>query len=79
MPASIHERARPRWLDLRVRVTASTEEVDLVRSHQNGVDSYLGKPVDFDEFRDMVKRIGFNGLVVNQTPAGATSAHEGRA
>ena len=63
-----------------VMLTASTEEIDLVRSYQNGVNSYLRKPVDFDEFRDMVKRIGFYWLVVNQIPATASAAaQEGRA
>jgi CheY-like chemotaxis protein len=61
-----------------VMLTASAEEIDLLRSYQNGVNSYLRKPVDFDEFRDMVKRIGFYWLVVNQTPATAPLAHERR-
>lgn len=61
-----------------VMLTASAEEIDLLRSYQNGVNSYLRKPVDFDEFRDMVKRIGFYWLVVNQTPTAAPFAHEER-
>jgi len=49
-----------------VILTSSREERDLVESYQLGVNSYLQKPVDFDEFRSMVKQIGFYWMVVNQ-------------
>jgi CheY-like chemotaxis protein len=51
-----------------VILTSSREERDLVESYQLGVNSYLQKPVDFDEFRSMVKQIGFYWMVVNQVP-----------
>jgi two-component system response regulator len=49
-----------------VILTSSREERDLVESYELGVNSYLQKPVDFDEFRSMVKQIGFYWMVVNQ-------------
>ncbi len=51
-----------------VILTSSREERDLVESYELGVNSYLQKPVDFDEFRSMVKQIGFYWMVVNQVP-----------
>lgn len=57
-----------------VMLTASNEESDLVRSYQLGVNSYLRKPVDFDEFRQIVKEAGLYWLVVNQVPNGAPVA-----
>jgi two-component system, response regulator len=49
-----------------VVLTSSREERDLVDSYWLGVNSYLQKPVDFDQFRDMVKQMGFYWMVVNQ-------------
>ena len=51
-----------------VMLTSSTHEQDLVRSYQLGVNSYLRKPVDFDEFHVMVKQLGLYWLVVNRQP-----------
>jgi two-component system, response regulator len=49
-----------------VVLTSSREERDLVNSYQLGVNSYLQKPVDFEEFRGIVKQLGLYWLVVNQ-------------
>ena len=51
-----------------VILTASREEQDLVRSYQLGVNSYIQKPVDFDQFRQTVKELGLFWLVINQPP-----------
>ena len=51
-----------------VVLTSSREEQDLVQSYHLGVNSYIQKPVDFDQFRQMVKQLGMYWLVVNQTP-----------
>ena len=51
-----------------VILTSSKEERDLVRSYNLGVNSYIQKPVDFDQFRDIVKTVGLYWLVINQSP-----------
>jgi CheY-like chemotaxis protein len=52
-----------------VILTSSKEERDLVTGYNLGVNSYIQKPVDFDQFRDTIKRIGLYWLVINQAPA----------
>jgi two-component system, response regulator len=49
-------------------LTSSKEDRDLVESYKLGVNSYIQKPVDFNEFRDTVKQLGLYWLVVNQSP-----------
>lgn len=51
-----------------VMMTSSREERDLVISYDLGVNSYIQKPVDFDDFRKMVKLLGLYWLVTNQPP-----------
>ena len=51
-----------------VVMTSSKEERDVVSSYQLGVNSYIQKPVDFDQFRDTVKQLGLFWLVVNEPP-----------
>jgi two-component system response regulator len=52
-----------------VIMTSSGEERDLVESYNLGVNSYIQKPVDFDQFRATVKSLGLYWLVVNRSPA----------
>jgi two-component system, response regulator len=52
-----------------VIMTSSREERDLVEGYQSGVNSYIQKPVDFDQFRNTVKTLGMYWMVVNQLPA----------
>jgi len=58
-----------------VILTASREERDLAESYKNGVNSYIQKPVDFDQFRDIVKNLGLYWLVVNEPPPRSAAAH----
>ena len=51
-----------------VMMTSSKEERDRFLSYDLGVNSYLQKPVDFDEFRKVVKLLGMYWLMVNQPP-----------
>jgi two-component system, response regulator len=51
-----------------VIMTSSREERDLVRSYDLGVNSYIQKPVDFEQFRQKVKTAGLYWLVINETP-----------
>jgi CheY-like chemotaxis protein len=51
-----------------VLMTSSREERDMVSGYNLGANSYLQKPVDFNEFRKMVKLAGMYWLVVNRPP-----------
>jgi len=51
-----------------VILTSSREDRDRLNGYALGVNSYLQKPVNFDEFRDMVKQIGLYWMVVNVPP-----------
>jgi two-component system, response regulator len=51
-----------------VMMTSSREERDLVSGYILGANSYLQKPVDFDEFRKLVKVLGMYWLVTNRAP-----------
>ena len=51
-----------------VILTSSREERDMVNGYQLGVNSYIQKPVDFAQFREIIKQLGLYWLVVNQTP-----------
>jgi two-component system response regulator len=51
-----------------VLMTSSKEERDRVVGYNLGANSYMQKPVDFSEFRKLVKLLGLYWLVVNQPP-----------
>jgi len=51
-----------------VLMTSSREERDMVCGYELGANSYLQKPVDFDEFRKMVKTAGLYWLLINRPP-----------
>jgi two-component system response regulator len=57
-----------------VMLTSSREERDLVNSYNLGANSYIQKPVEFDQFRQMVKSLGLYWLVINQRPLGRKAA-----
>lgn len=51
-----------------VMLTSSSEESDLVRSYDLGVNSYLVKPVDFQRFSEEVARLGYYWVAMNRVP-----------
>jgi len=51
-----------------VILTSSKEERDLVKGYGLGANSYIQKPVDFDQFRETVKNVGLYWLLINQAP-----------
>ncbi len=52
-----------------VVLTSSQEERDIVESYRLGVNSYMVKPVDFEQFIDCVSELGLYWLVCNKPPA----------
>lgn len=52
-----------------VMLTSSQEERDIVESYHLGVNSYIVKPVDFEQFTEVVRRLGLYWMLLNQTPA----------
>ena len=59
-----------------VIMTSSREERDMVKGYKLGVNAYIQKPVDFDEFRQMVNQIGLFWMVVNQAPPSSAFSAE---
>jgi two-component system response regulator len=53
-----------------VVLTSSKENRDLADSYGSGANSYIQKPVDFEQFRTVVKQTGLYWLLVNQSPPG---------
>jgi len=53
-----------------VVLTTSNEDQDIINSYELGVNSYIRKPVDFNEFMDAVRELGLYWLVLNETPPG---------
>lgn len=51
-----------------VMVTSSREETDLVQSYKLGVNAYVVKPVDFNQFIDAIKQLGAFWAVLNELP-----------
>jgi len=51
-----------------VALTSSIEERDRAESYKLGVNSYIQKPVDFEQFRHTIRTLGLYWLVMNQPP-----------
>ena len=52
-----------------VILTSSREEQDLVKSYNQGVNAYVVKPVDFQEFIKAVSNLGVFWALINEPPA----------
>ena len=53
-----------------VILTTSIEEQDRLRGYDLGANSYVRKPVDFDQFMEAVRQLGLYWLILNQRPPG---------
>ena len=48
--------------------TSSNEEEDLIKSYNLGANSYVRKPVDFEQFLEATRQLGLYWLVLNESP-----------
>lgn len=51
-----------------VILTSSKEEQDLINGYSNGANSFVRKPVDFNQFADAIQNMGLYWLVLNEPP-----------
>lgn len=63
----IRENEKTRLLPV-VILTSSKEEQDLIQGYSLGANSYVRKPVDFNQFVDAVRQLGLYWLVLNEAP-----------
>jgi len=63
----IRQDERTRYVPV-VILTSSKEEQDLVNGYKLGANSYVRKPVDFDQFVEAARHLGLYWLVLNEGP-----------
>lgn len=51
-----------------VMLTSSRQERDVVKSYAMGVNAYVVKPVDFDQFTEAIRQLGIFWALINETP-----------
>ena len=51
-----------------VVLTSSNEERDMIETYRLGVNSYIVKPLDFEQFNEVAKHLGYYWLLLNRQP-----------
>ena len=51
-----------------VVLTSSAQDSDVIESYKLGVNSYIIKPVDFEQFNKSIEKLGFYWTLMNRTP-----------
>jgi two-component system response regulator len=51
-----------------VMLTSSSEQRDIIETYQLGVNSYIVKPVDFEQFNEVARHLGYYWLLLNRQP-----------
>lgn len=63
-------RANPRTKLLPVVIlTSSKEQEDMIRGYSLGANSYVRKPIDFNQFIEAMQQLGMYWLVLNEFPS----------
>ena len=52
-----------------VIITSSKEEKDITESYKLGVNSYISKPVEFENFSESVAKLGYYWMLLNKPPS----------
>ncbi len=53
-------------------LTSSDEQKDMIESYNLGANSYVRKPVDFEQFRDAVRQLHLYWMLINEPPPSGT-------
>jgi CheY-like chemotaxis protein len=51
-----------------VILTSSKQEKDVIKGYKLGVNAFVQKPVDFEQFGEAIRQIGMFWMLINQTP-----------
>ena len=51
-----------------VILTSSKEESDLINGYSLGANSYIRKPVDFEQFTEAIRELGLYWILINEPP-----------
>lgn len=65
--ARIRSEERTKLLPV-VILTSSKEQEDILKSYELGANSYIRKPVDFQQFADSIQQLGLYWMVLNERP-----------